>query len=121
MSILRLAAAALLLGSTALGAQGPQASATDSLHVGVSIPRLAIDEVARSGGMETSRAGALRALPILAVSLVQIPLLTQPHQTAASRTLGVGVLLLQIPLAARLFQSRTRERWEPVTSWLNQR
>ena len=86
----------------------------------VTIPRLAIDEVAQSRGMESFRPGAMRALPLVGLSLISIPILARPHQSAESRAMGIGLALTQVPLFARLFQSQTRERWEPVSAWLNQ-
>lgn len=84
----------------------------------ITLPRLAISEIAISAGRESRSAVLWRHAPILITLPLTIQLAARAAPSSRTRLLGYTLLGLEAYSVAGLFSSPRLERWRPVTSWL---
>src|SRR5262249_25436835 len=90
----------------------------------ITLPRAAIDEISESRGMESYRP-LLRSPtpgPALALSALSVARAVDLAGHAHSRSIRASSVLLAglgVLRIVTVFHGERRERWEPVTAWLN--
>ncbi len=85
----------------------------------VTLARVAIAEVAISRGTESYRPNLLHLLTLAPIVAISIPLFINGHHSTESRVIGVGLILGAVPVAVARLKTQERERWDPVSSWLD--